>query len=132
MRVYLPVTKNELIKLSSGERLADLSGYSVTPEWAAAQEDQDPEFLEEVLLYMAAGTALPRIVLVAEVPAEVIAPVDGQIKVSGEFGQKQLQAMFADDPETTSKIKAGADPNDLDMTWFGPTETLNLLEFLSS
>lgn len=130
MRVYLPVSGSEIKQLANGSRLADLAGFALLPEWAESQEDPDTEYLEEVLLYISASGQSQRIVLVAEVPAEVVDAAAGKIQVSGEFGLKQIQAMFADDSKTQQAIAAGADPGELDMTWFGPTEILNLVEFL--
>lgn len=131
MRVYLPVEPTAVVALAKGDRLSELAGYALTPEWTQSQSDQDPEFLEEVLLYTAASDCQGRrIVVVAETNADSINTENGQIRTVGELGLKQVQAFFADDAQNQAAIASGADPADLDMTWFGPTECQNLVEFL--
>ena len=131
MRVYLPVSQSQIGDLAKGNRLSELAGYALTPEWAQSQGDQDPEFLEEVMLYTAASDCQERrIVVVAEIGADLKNSAAGQVQIQGELGLKQIQALFADDAQNQVAIASGADPADLDMTWFGPTECHNLVEFL--
>jgi hypothetical protein len=111
-------------------------GYAVNPQWALNQDDQDPEYLEEVLLYTAAAQSLElnpentgRIVIVVEMPAIEIDTQAGLVEVAG-FSQKQIQALFADDLTNKTAILAGQDTTELDLTWFGPTEILEFSDFL--
>jgi hypothetical protein len=111
-------------------------GYAANPQWALNQVDQDPEYLEEVLLYTAAAQSLElnpentgRIVIVVEMPAIEIDTQAGLVEVAG-FSQKQIQALFADDLTNKTAILAGQDTTELDLTWFGPTEILEFSDFL--
>jgi hypothetical protein len=111
-------------------------GYAANPQWALNQDDQDPEYLEEVLLYTAAAQSLElnpentgRIVIVVEMPAIEIDTQAGLVEVAG-FSQKQIQALFADDLTNKTAILAGQDTTELDLTWFGPTEILEFSDFL--
>jgi hypothetical protein len=111
-------------------------GYAANPQWALNQDDQDPEYLEEVLLYTAAAQSLElnpentgRIVIVVEMPATEIDTQAGLVEVAG-FSQKQIQALFADDLTNKTAILAGQDTTELDLTWFGPTEILEFSDFL--
>jgi hypothetical protein len=111
-------------------------GYAANPQWALNRDDQDPEYLEEVLLYTAAAQSLElnpentgRIVIVVEMPAIEIDTQAGLVEVAG-FSQKQIQALFADDLTNKTAILAGQDTTELDLTWFGPTEILEFSDFL--
>jgi hypothetical protein len=132
MRVYLPGNKSDLDLLANDQNLTGRSGFALLPEWTGLQPDDDPEILEEELVYLAAAQSLldgQRIVLVADLAAEVISGPEGTVQV-GNFGKKQILALFGDDSTNKSAILAGADPNSLDLTWFGPTEILNFKDFL--
>ena len=135
MRVYLPGTHLDIELLQSGQNIPGRIGYAMLPEWAAAMPDQDPELLEEELVYLAGAkslTAGQRIVLVAELPAEVVNPAEAEVSTPGEIGPKQILALFGDDLANKTAILAGSDPAELDLTWFGPTEILNFKDFLAS
>ena len=135
MRVYLPGTYSDIELLQSGQNIPGRTGYALLPEWAAAMPDQDPELLEEELVYLAGAkslTAGQRIVLVAELPAEVVNPAEAEVSTPGEIGPKQILALFGDDLANKTAILAGSDPAELDLTWFGPTEILNFKDFLAS
>lgn len=135
MRVYLPGTYSDIELLQSGQNIPGRTGYALLPEWAAAMPDQDPELLEEELVYLAGTKSLnngQRIVLVAELPAEVVNPAEAEVSTPGEIGPKQILALFGDDLANKTAILAGSDPLELDLTWFGPTEILNFKDFLGS
>lgn len=102
------------------------------PQWAKLQPDPDPEVLENELLLLAGQQSLAvgrRIVLVAEVPVQEVNPEMGHVSVNQVPG-KQILAMFTDDQANKSAILAGADPLELDLTWFGPSEILEIIRFI--
>lgn len=136
MRVFLPSCVADIQGLLSQAELPRRVGYAANPQWALNQDDQDPEYLEEVLLYTAAAQSLElnpentgRIVIVVEMPATEIDTQAGLVEVAG-FSQKQIQALFADDLTNKTAILAGQDTTELDLTWFGPTEILEFSDFL--
>ncbi len=136
MRVFLPSCVADIQGLLSQAELPRRVGYAANPQWALNQDDQDPEYLEEVLLYTAAAQSLElnpentgRIVIVVEMPAIEIDTQAGLVEVAG-FSQKQIQALFADDLTNKTAILAGQDTTELDLTWFGPTEILEFSDFL--
>lgn len=132
MRVYLPAALSDIQLLIDGQRLSGRTGFALLPEWANSQAESDPEVLEEELVYLAGNQSLrngQRIVLVADLAETVLSGVEATVQV-GEFGQKQIQAMFGDDLANKSAILAGKDPGELDLTWFGPTEALAFKDFL--
>jgi hypothetical protein len=134
VRVYLPVTKSDINALLLGQNLEGLTGYALLPQWEASQSETDQEILEGELLYLAASSTQKgdkRIVVVAETQGTVLNTDLAQVSC-GAFGLKQVQALFADDDINTVAISQGADSQDLDLTWFGPTEILEFWEFLSS
>jgi hypothetical protein len=134
VRVYLPGNSADLELLNAtGGKLAGRSGFANLPLWAAGQPDQDPEVLENELLLMAGDlckAADRRLVFVAELPATEKDSKSGQVLV-GDFSLAQIEAMFADDEANKKAILAGADPHELPLTWFGPTEILEILDFIS-
>ncbi|MEN9741475.1 MAG: hypothetical protein RIR66_431 [Actinomycetota bacterium] len=133
VRVYLPVTKSDINALLLGQNLEGLTGYALLPQWEASQSETDQEILEGELLYLAASSTQKgdkRIVVVAETQGTVLNADLAQVSC-GAFGLKQVQALFADDDINTVAISQGADSQDLDLTWFGPTEILEFWEFLS-
>lgn len=139
MRVYLPASSSDIDSLRSSELLSGRIGYSLQEQWVNSQQDQDPEVLDELLLFQAATDSLEnfgqvtgrRIVLVVEMPAESIDPATAKVKVDS-IDPKQIQAMFCDDLANKKAILAGQDPSDLDLTWFGPTEILEISDFLAN
>lgn len=133
MRIYLPATKSDINALLLGQNLEGLTGYALLPQWEASQTETDQEVLEGELLYLAASSTQKgdrRIVIVAQTQGTVLNADLGQVSC-GAFGLKQVQALFADDDINTVAISQGADSQDLDLTWFGPTEILEFWEFLS-
>jgi len=95
-----------------------------------------------------------RIVVVAELADALVATIDAQAALVG-FGQeansrgsrdqqessgqagsqiglapKSVQAVFVDDQRARDFIKKGETAEDESLSWFGPTEGQNILEFL--
>ena len=133
VRVYLPASKSDINALLNGQNLEGKTGYSLLPQWADSQSETDQEVLEGELLYLASSSTQKgdrRIMVVVEVSAKVFNAQLGQVLCEA-FGLKQVQAFFADDHINTVAISQGADSQDLDLTWFGPTEILEFWEFLS-
>lgn len=90
-------------------------GHAVTPQWAGSFDDDDPEVLEDEAL-QAAGTG--EAVVVVEASATVIDDSAGLVRLDGPIMSRQIQAFFAK-----------SSPEDEVLSWFGPTEALELLDF---
>ena len=138
MRIYLPATVVDLELLS--DKSTDLpgrQGYAISTDWAANQPDQDPEVLEHELLVLAGQASLAnsktarRMVLVAEAPAALVDSQAALVAVDG-IRHTQILAMFADDLANAKAILNGQNPVDLDLTWFGPGEILEILDFIQA
>lgn len=119
MRVWIPVTAQQISEFKDSNILDAAAGYAVTEDWAQSWDETDPEVLEAEIL-QAAGTE-SRLVVVAECLAEVENTETGQITISNPIAKAQIQAIFA--------AKA-AEPEDF--LWFGPTEPEEALVWHSS
>ena len=119
MRVWIPVTTQQVSEFKASNVLAVTSGYAVTEDWAQSWDETDPEVLEAEIL-QAAGTE-SRLVVVSECLAEVQNSESGQIAISNPIAKAQIQAIFA--------AKA-SEPQDF--LWFGPTEPDEALVWHSS
>jgi hypothetical protein len=146
MRIYFPATVEDLIALRDRQPLNLSQGFAAIPEWVAAQDEQDAEVLEDYLLYAAAEASLElgdkrtgvhsRIVVVAELADDLVQTLDADAALVG-FGSgavslapKSVQAVFVDDQRARDLIAKGESPEDESLSWFGPTEGQNILEFL--
>ena len=109
MRVWIPVTAQQISEFKVSNVLVAKAGYAVTEDWAQSWDERDPEVLEAEIL-QAAGTQ-SRLVVVAECLAEVQNSETGEISIANPIAKAQIQAIFA--------AKA-AEPEDF--LWFGPTE----------
>jgi len=119
MRVWIPVSVQQINEFKTSNILQASSGYAVTEAWAQSWDETDPEVLEAEILQVA-GTG-GRLVMVAECLAEVQNSETGQISISNPIAKAQIQAIFAaqaDEPE--------------DFLWFGPTEPEEALVWHSS
>jgi hypothetical protein len=119
MRVWIPVTAQQISEFKESKVLTAQSGYAVTDGWAQSWDETDPEVLEAEIL-QAAGTE-SRLVVVAECLAEVQNSETGQISIPNPVAKAQIQAIFAarvSEPE--------------DFLWFGPTEPDEALVWHSS
>ena len=119
MRVWIPVTAQQISDFNASNVLVATSGYSVTEDWAQSWDETDPEVLEAEIL-QAAGME-SRLVVVAECLAEIQNAETGQISISNPIAKAQIQAIFA--------AKA-SEPQDF--LWFGPTEPDEALVWHSS
>jgi hypothetical protein len=119
MRVWIPVTAQQISEFKESKVLAAQSGFAVTDGWAQSWDETDPEVLEAEIL-QAAGTE-SRLVVVAECLAEIQNSETGEISISNPIAKAQIQAIFA--------AKA-AEPEDF--LWFGPTEPDEALVWHSS
>ena len=126
MRVYLPSTMNELRQLLDTGVVGEppLPAYAVTPalrEWYA---EGDLEELEYSVLTLAARASVRlldadpdavrrRVVVVAEVPDEVVATVPhvdrAAVKVSDPIALRLVQAVHVDDPSAVPDVTVAAD-----------------------
>jgi hypothetical protein len=125
MRVYLPSTLSELRHLLDSGSVGDppLPGYAVTPalrEWYA---EGDLEELEYAALSLAARASVRlidadpdavrrRVVVVAEVPDEVVSAVPhvdrAAVKVSDPVALRLVQAVHVDDPSAVPDVTVAA------------------------
>jgi hypothetical protein len=119
MRVWIPVSVQQISEFQTSNVLQAAIGYSVTQSWAQTWDETDPEVLESEILRIA-GTE-SRLVVVAECSAEVQNAETGQISISNPIAKAQIQAIFA------AKI---GEPEEF--LWFGPTEPDEALFWHSS
>ncbi len=117
VRVWLPVTAAQYVEFFRAGTIQCDVGFAITPEWTLQQDDTDPEVLESDLLDLAGESDSALIVLVAELAASVRDPEQGQV-VPAPVTRRNLAAVFA-----------RGDAQE-DFSWFGPTESLSVLEFL--
>jgi len=118
MRVWLPVTVDQIAVWQNGGELPVQDGFAVTNEWSRSFDDDDPEVLEdEALRAAASGQA----VVVVEAAATVVDAVAGTVCLDGPIIKRQIQAFFAK-----------SNPDDDVLSWFGPTEARELLDFARS
>jgi len=158
MRIYFPATVEDLVALRDRQPLKLSQGFAGIPEWVAAQDETDAEVLEDYLLYAAAEASLEvgdnrigvhsRIVVVAELADALVTTIDieaalvgfgsatSEQESSGQAGSqiglapKSVQAVFVDDQRARDLISRGETAEDEPLSWFGPTEGQNILEFL--
>ena len=119
MRVWIPVTVQQINEFNASNVLQAASGYAVTEEWAQSWDETDSEVLEAEILQVAGSDS--RLVVVAECLAEVKDSETGQIVISNPIAKAQIQAIFA---------AHATDPQDF--LWFGPTEPDEALVWHSS
>lgn len=117
MRVWVPISTEQLVELEKNRSLTAVLGYAVSDAWVQTQEDQDEEVLEAEILALAAAKG--PVVVVVEAPAEILPGSSGEVSLSDAIGERQIQAIFASSPQ---------EPDEL--LWFGPTERLEILDFL--
>ena len=119
MRVWIPVSAQQVSEFKDSKVLTAQSGYAVTEGWAQSWDESDPEVLEAEILQVAGMES--RLVVVAECLAEIQNAETGQISISNPIAKAQIQAIFA--------AKA-SEPQDF--LWFGPTEPEEALVWHSS
>jgi hypothetical protein len=119
MRVWIPVTAQQISEFKNSNVLVAAAGYAVTENWAQTWDETDSEVLEAEIL-QAAGTE-SRLVVVVECLAEVQNSETGLISIPNPVAKAQIQAIFA--------AKA-SEPEDF--LWFGPTEPEEALVWHSS
>jgi len=119
MRVWIPVSVQQVSEFIASKVLVATGGYAVTQDWANTWDETDSEVLEAEILQLAGLES--RLVVVAECIADVQNPETGQISISNPIAKAQIQAIFA--------AKA-AEPQDF--LWFGPTEPDEALLWHSS
>jgi hypothetical protein len=119
MRVWIPVSVEQVSEFRTSNILRAASGYSVTDDWAQTWDETDPEFLEAEILQVAGAES--RLVVVAECMADVQNSNTGQTSISNPIAKAQIQAIFA---------AKEAEPEEF--LWFGPTEPDEALNWHSS
>ena len=119
MRVWIPVSVQQLSEFKDSNAMTASSGYSVTQDWAQTWDESDPEVLEAEILQVAGLES--RLVVVAECLAKVQNGETGQISISNPIAKAQIQAIFA---------AQAIEPQDF--LWFGPTEPDEALDWHSS
>lgn len=119
MRVWIPVTAQQISEFKESNVLVATAGYAVTEDWAQSWDETDPEVLEAEILQLAGSES--RLVVVAECLADVKNSEIGQISLPNPIAKAQIQAIFA--------AKA-VEPEEF--LWFGPTEPDEALIWHSS
>ena len=113
----MPCSPQQLATFAQSGQLELPIGYAITPEWAAVVDDDDEEFLEDAMLDQAGDGVT--VVVVAQLEAVVQCAQTGEVSVGEPVTNRNVRAFFAK-----------SDATDEDFSWFGPTETANLLDFL--
>ncbi len=113
----MPCSPHQAAQFVANGSLELASGFAITPQWAQAINDDDEEFLEDVMLDQAGHQE--RVVIVAQLAADIVDPEIGAVTVSEPLSLKKVHAFFAK-----------SDATDDEFSWFGPTEGANLLDFL--
>lgn len=119
MRVWIPVSVQQISEFQDSKVLTAQSGYAVTDGWAQSWDETDPEVLEAEILQVAGAQS--RLIMVAECVAEIVNSETGQISLPNPISNAQIQAIFA---ANTSEPE--------DFLWFGPTEPEEALIWHSS
>lgn len=115
MRIWMPVTGQAIAGLVQSGSIEVGPAFAVTPAWAAAIGETEEEVLEDIRAQSLTG----QVVVVAEVQASVVDAKTGEVSVAGPISTRQISAFLAK-----------SEPTDEDFSWFGPTEGLNLLDFV--
>ena len=119
MRVWIPVSTQQINEFKASKVLTADSGYSVTDSWAQSWDETDPEVLEAEILQVAGVES--RLVVVVECQATVQNQETGQVGIDNPIAKAQIQAIFA---------AQATDPQDF--LWFGPTEPDEAMDWHSS
>lgn len=126
MRVYLPSTLTELRHLLDTGVVGDppLPAYAVTPalrEWYAEGDLEELEYAAMTLAARASVRLLDadqeavrrRVVVVADVPDDVVSPVPhvdrAAVKVADPVALRLVQAVHVDDPAAVPDVTVAAD-----------------------
>ena len=117
MKIWMPCSPQQLATFAQSGQLELPTGFAMTPEWAAVVDDDDEEFLEDAMLDQAGDGVT--VVVVAQLEGAVVSAQTGQVSVEEPVTKRNVRAFFAK-----------SDATDEDFSWFGPTETANLLDFL--
>lgn len=124
MRIYWVITRAELEALKSqggieSDVVSGLSTYAQTPQWIAAQDESDPEVLDdEILQQVVSKSTKPEYLVVAEIPDSLISeqnPIAGVVQVNSPIRLNDVAAYFLVD-------------QNCELSWFGPTELPVLLD----
>ncbi|CAB4344019.1 MAG: hypothetical protein F2839_06705 [Actinobacteria bacterium] len=115
MRVWIPLDEKSIAALRAQNSIHAIEGFSLTQQWLAECDEDDPEILEDDLLYESGAHSMAVIVVsVAAVETGISATVQIQQPVSPQ----DVVAFFA-----RSSL-------DEDFSWFGPSEIHNFLELV--
>lgn len=130
VRIYLPLTRDDLARLVAEGRLAGpLPAHAVTDALRAEWPDGDEEGWEYAALSAAAdasralaGAGARRFVVAADVAAVVAVPGDDptRVEVAADVPWKRVASAHVD-------VAAGAE-DDEDLAWFATQEIAGLLD----
>ena len=124
MRIYCVINRSALELLNSqggieSNLVENLTVFTQTAQWIAAQEESDPEVLDdEILQQLLSASAQPEYLLVAEIPDSQVTernPAAGEVQVNRPSRLKDIAAFFQVD-------------GNAELSWFGPTELPVLLD----
>lgn len=123
MRVYWPVSRDQLLKLQDRQPLVVKSvvGVSVTDELAATLETQEQEELDLIAALAASDIAeVPSAVGVIELDATVIDSELGEVQFDATINLEDIACFLIADVESQ------------ELSWFGIQEIDSLLQSLTS
>jgi hypothetical protein len=117
MRVWVPVSVEQFLIFDRTGSLEVSTGFAVTQAFSLDQPDQDEEVLASQILELA--SAEKSIVLVVEVAGNESPGTSGAVFLTQLITEPVIRAIFASSPQ---------EPDE--MLWFGPTERLEVKDFL--
>jgi hypothetical protein len=123
MRIYFPLSLEELNKAGAGEVLVFVKkvGISPTAELAAVLESTDPDELTLIAALSAADIAeQPSAIAVAECEAEVVDAEIGEVSFTADLALSDLECLLI------------ADLVNDEVSWFGIQELDQVLEALEA
>lgn len=123
MRVYWPVSRDQLLQLQQGQPLVVKSavGVCVTEELAATLETQEQEELDLIAALAASDISeVPSAIGVVELDAEIVDAELGEVKFDATINLEEIACFLIADVESQ------------ELSWFGIQEIDSLLQSLTS
>ncbi|CAB4344988.1 MAG: hypothetical protein F2839_07415 [Actinobacteria bacterium] len=115
MRVWIPLDEKSIAALGAQNSIQVTEGFSLTQQWLAECDEDDPEILEDDLLYESGAHSMA--VIVANVAA-IETGHSATVQIQQPVAAQDVVAFFA-----RSSL-------DEDFSWFGPSEIHNFLELV--
>lgn len=124
MRVWIPLDSKTVDALSVGQGIDSVSwptqAFGLTPAWVMQAQDDDPEVLEDAILYEAGSQAHAVVVAqVSDLEVGQRSGTEGVVELTEPIKSHQILALFA------------RHDLDDDFSWFGPSEAMAFCEFFT-